>query len=137
MSNLREKELQEERDKALSLKLQAEYDREFQNTESRNDENKILKDGKSPVLVECTGCHVKNRVPTIAADAFLCGACNKELKGAGLLLQKEKVESETYITLQVQCGHCNVINEVQVLSGSQSVQFKCGSCESINEAEVQ
>lgn len=137
MSYLRDKELQEESDKILSLRLQAEYDREFQNTESGHDANGNFKDDKSRELVECTGCHVKNRVPTIAADAFLCGACNKELKGARLSLQKGKVESEMYITLQVQCGHCSAINEIQVLSGSPSVQFKCGSCESINEAEVQ
>lgn len=136
MQNFREKETQVEEDKALGLKLQAEFNRELLNS-GGGDDNTNLSSENQLDLVECAGCHTKNRVAAVEADAFLCGMCNKELKEAKSLHQKKPAESETYVIIQVQCGQCNVINEVQVLSTASSIQFKCGGCESINEAEIQ
>lgn len=137
MQSFREKEIQEESDKALGLKLQAEFDRELQISLTTQEQNEDASTERRSDLVKCASCHTENRVSEAPADAFLCGACYKELKEAKSLQQKMQPNAETYLTLHVECGQCHAISEVQVLSTATSIQFKCGVCSSINEAEIQ
>eukprot|EP00796_Vickermania_ingenoplastis_P010199 gene10199-7147_t len=134
MNDLNSKEAQEEADKKFALQLQKEFDREIPN--SRVDSNNRNRGSESSLsgVIECPTCHTKNAIPSRRADVYLCGACNKQLKKSP---QQPAPIPEAFITLQVQCGQCSAVNEVQVRSNATSVQFKCGNCESINEAELE
>lgn len=145
MSETITKEMQEEADKNFALQLQEEFNREAMPESRRKKEraNAERAESKLKGVIECSTCRTKNAIPPQKADAYLCGVCNKQLKEHTSQTTTSAPSSipasttkEKMISLQVQCGECSAVNEVQVQSNATSVQFKCGDCQSINEAEL-
>lgn len=134
------KEIQEEEDAKLALQIEKELNGEIENSTlnpSERQTREYLNSMHSRKMVECSSCHTKNSLPLVKADVFLCGECNKQLKTAqGPSSSPSPLQSVQEVTLQIQCGQCNAVNEVQIQSNVSSVQFKCGNCDSINEATL-
>lgn len=88
---------------------------------------------EEPGTIECSVCHLLNRIPKEKSDAILCGACYQQLAPP----QQETAPPQGGTrTVQVRCGQCSAVNAVQVNADAVVVQFECGSCETVNEVAL-